>query len=149
MEKLLKLNAKTVGKKEKRSHIRTSKKSVATVIKKGVIQRKEIRNCQDHNESFWSENKEDHCICKKSSDRNQTFICTDDQFLQDRKHCSDQATALPGGKQMASKTLTYKSSNPQVAVVNSKGKVTAKKGRIQQNSDFYHCKIRKDLHKRC
>lgn len=28
---------------------------------------------------------------------------------------------------MASKTLTYKSSNPQVAVVNSKGKVTAKK----------------------
>ena len=29
---------------------------------------------------------------------------------------------------MASKTLTYKSSNPQVAVVNSKGKVTAKKG---------------------
>ena len=39
-----------------------------------------------------------------------------------------KATALPGGKQMASKTLTYKSSNPQVAVVNSKGKVTAKKG---------------------
>ena len=38
-----------------------------------------------------------------------------------------KATALPGGKQMASKTLTYKSSNPQVAVVNSKGKVTAKK----------------------
>ena len=36
---------------------------------------------------------------------------------------------------MASKTLTYKSSNPQVAVVNSKGKVTAKKRRIQQNSD--------------
>ena len=33
-----------------------------------------------------------------------------------------KATALPGGKQMASKTLTYKSSNPQVAVVNSKGK---------------------------
>ena len=29
---------------------------------------------------------------------------------------------------MASNTLTYKSSNPQVAVVNSKGKVTAKKG---------------------
>ena len=29
---------------------------------------------------------------------------------------------------MASKTLTYKSSNPQVAVVNSKGKVAAKKG---------------------
>ena len=83
--KTLKLNAKTVGKKKKITY-KTSKKSVATVNKKGCDQRKEIRNCQDHNESFWSENKEDHCICKKSSDRDQTFICTDDQFLQDRKH---------------------------------------------------------------
>ena len=91
--KTLKLNAKTVGKKKKITY-KTSKKSVATVNKKGVIQRKEIRNCQDHNESFWSENKEDHCICKKSSDRDQTFICTDDQFLQDRKHCPDQSNSF-------------------------------------------------------
>ena len=78
----LKLNAKTVGKKKKITY-KTSKKSVATVNKKGVIK-----------ESFWSENKEDHCICKKSSDRDQTFICTDDQFLQDRKHCPDQSNSF-------------------------------------------------------
>ena len=39
-----------------------------------------------------------------------------------------KATALPGGKQMASKTLTYKSCYPEVAVVKRKGKVTGNIG---------------------
>lgn len=88
--KTLKLNAKTVGKKKKITY-KTSKKSVAIVNKKGVIKGKKYGTAKITMKASGVKTKkitvkEDHCICKKSSNRDQTFICTDDQFLQDRKH---------------------------------------------------------------
>ena len=65
---------------------------------------------------------------RKDSDRDQTFICTDDQFLQDRKHCPDQSNSFYlEENRWHQKTLTYKSSNPQVAVVTAKEKWQLKK----------------------
>ena len=111
--KTLKLNAKTVGKKKKITY-KTSKKSVATVNKKGVIKGKKTKKITVY--------------VRKAATGIKLSSAQTINFYKTGNTDQIKATALPGGKQMASKTLTYKSSNPQVAVVNSKGKVTAKKG---------------------
>ena len=67
--------------------------------------------------------KQRRSLYMKSSDRRSNFRSSAQTINFYKTGNTDQikATALPGGKQMASKTLTYKSSNP-IAVINSKGK---------------------------
>ena len=76
--KTLKLNAKTVGKKKKITY-KTSKKSVATVNKKGVIKGKKYGTAKINYQCL----NEQKVLCKNITTAGQD---TDDQFLQDRKH---------------------------------------------------------------
>ena len=125
--KTLKLNAKTVGKKKKITY-KTSKKSVATVNKKGVIKGKKYGTAKITMKASGVKTKKITVYVRKAATGIKLSSAQTINFYKTGNTDQIKATALPGGKQMASKTLTYKSSNPQVAVVNSKGKVTAKKG---------------------
>ena len=125
--KTLKLNAKTVGKKKKITY-KTSKKSVATVNKKGVIKGKKYGTAKITMKASGVKTKKITVYVRKAATGIKLSSAQTINFYKTGNTAQIKATALPGGKQMASKTLTYKSSNPQVAVVNSKGKVTAKKG---------------------
>ena len=125
--KTLKLNAKTVGKKKKITY-KTSKKSVATVNKKGVIKGKKYGTAKITMKASGVKTKKITVYVRKAATGIKLSSAQTINFYKTGNTYQIKATALPGGKQMASKTLTYKSSNPQVAVVNSKGKVTAKKG---------------------
>lgn len=125
--KTLKLNAKTVGKKKKITY-KTSKKSVATVNKKGVIKGKKYGTAKITMKASGVKTKKITIYVRKAATGIKLSSAHTINFYKTGNTAQIKATALPGGKQMASKTLTYKSSNPQVAVVNSKGKVTAKKG---------------------
>lgn len=124
--KTLKLNAKTVGKKKKITY-KTSKKSVATVNKKGVIKGKKYGTAKITMKASGVKTKKITVYVRKAATGIKLSSAQTINFYKTGNTAQIKATALPGGKQMASKTLTYKSSNPQVAVVNSKGKVTAKK----------------------
>ena len=119
--------AKTVGKKKKITY-KTSKKSVATVNKKGVIKGKKYGTAKITMKASGVKTKKITVYVRKAATGIKLSSAQTINFYKTGNTAQIKATALPGGKQMASKTLTYKSSNPQVAVVNSKGKVTAKKG---------------------
>ena len=125
--KTLKLNAKTVGKKKKITY-KTSKKSVAIENKKGVIKGKKYGTAKITMKASGVKTKKITVYVRKAATGIKLSSAQTINFYKTGNTDQIKATALPGGKQMASKTLTYKSSNPQVAVVNSKGKVTAKKG---------------------
>ena len=114
--------------KRKRSHIRHPKKSVATVNKKGVIKGKKYGTAKITMKASGVKTKKITVYVRKAATGIKLSSAQTINFYKTGNTAQIKATALPGGKQMASKTLTYKSSNPQVAVVNSKGKVTAKKG---------------------
>ena len=120
--KTLKLNAKTVGKKKKITY-KTSKKSVATVNKKGVIKGKKYGTAKITMKASGVKTKKITVYVRKAATGIKLSSAQTINFYKTGNTAQIKATALPGGKQMASKTLTYKSSNPQVAVVNSKGKV--------------------------
>lgn len=124
--KTLKLNAKTVGKKKKITY-KTSKKSVATVNSKGVIKGKKYGTAKITMKASGVKTKKITVYVRKAATGIKLSSAQTINFYKTGNTAQIKAAALPGGKQMASKTLTYKSSNPQVAVVNSKGKVTAKK----------------------
>ena len=87
--KTLKLNAKTVGKKKKITY-KTSKKSVATVNSKGVIKGKKYGTAKITMKASGVKTKKITVYVRKAA----TGICTDDQFLQDRKHCPDQRNSF-------------------------------------------------------
>ena len=125
--KTLKLNAKTVGKKKKITY-KTSKKSVATVNSKGVIKGKKYGTAKITMKASGVKTKKITVYVRKAATGIKLSSAQTINFYKTGNTAQIKAAALPGGKQMASKTLTYKSSNPQVAVVDSKGKVTAKKG---------------------
>lgn len=112
--------------KRKRSHIRHPK-SVATVNKKGVIKGKKYGTAKITMKASGVKTKKITVYVRKAATGIKLSSAQTINFYKTGNTAQIKATALPGGKQMASKTLTYKSSNPQVAVVNSKGKVTAKK----------------------
>ncbi len=109
--------------KRKRSHIRhPKKKSVAIVNKKGVIKGKKYGTAKITMKASGVKTKKITVYVRKAATGIKLSSAQTINFYKTGNTDQIKATALPGGKQMASKTLTYKSSNPQVAVVNSKGK---------------------------
>lgn len=125
--KTLNLNAKTVGKNKKITY-RSSKKSVATVTNKGIVKGKKYGTAKITLKASGVKTKTIKVNVRKAATGIKLSSAQTINFYKVENTSQIKASALPGGKQMASKTLSYKSSNPQVASVNAKGKVTAKKG---------------------
>lgn len=125
--KTLSLNAKTVGKKKKITY-KSSKKSVATVSSKGVVKGKKYGTAKITLKASGMKTKTIKVSVRKAATGIKLSSAQKVNFYKIGNTHQIKASALPGGKQMASTALTYKSSNPTVAVVDKKGKVTAKKG---------------------
>lgn len=124
--KTLDLKAKTVNKKKKITY-KSSKTSVATVSSKGIVKGKKYGTAVITLKASGMASKKVTVSVRKPV-TSLKLTSKSSVTLKKGKTSQIQTKVLPGGKEMVSAKLSYKSSNTKVATVNSKGKITAKSG---------------------
>ena len=118
--KTLNLKAKTVNKKRKITY-KSSNTSVASVTSKGIVKGKKYGTTV-------ITLKAKGIKTKKVKVTVTSIEVTSKVTLKRNQSYQIKAKSYPSKKQMAVSKFTYKSSNPKVAAVSSKGKITAKNG---------------------
>lgn len=124
--KTLDLKAKTVNKSKKITY-KSSKTSVATVSSKGVVKGKKYGTAVITLKASGMTSKKVTVNVRKPV-TSMSLKSKASVTLKKGKTSQIQTKVYPGGKEMVTAKLSYKSSNTKVATVNSNGKITAKNG---------------------
>ena len=128
------IKAKTIGKKRKITY-KSSKKSIATVNKKGQIKAKKYGTTTISLKAKGMKTKKVKVSVKKPITGLKLVSPSAIMFSASGKTYQIKTTITPSAKYIKTSKLTYSSSFPSVATVSSTGKITAK------NSGYTRIKI--------